>query len=127
MHRAFASVASYLHGHKLLDGTVVICGGEFGRTPRINPAGGRDHWPHGFTMALAGGGIAGGRVIGETSPEPDLEAEDKTKVLRDPHNIADVHATVLHSLGIEFEKEMQTPVGRPMALSKGEVIQDLLV
>ena len=78
-------------------------------------------------MALDGGGIAGGRVIGETSPEPDFEAEDKTKVLRDPHNIADVHATVLHSLGIEFEKELQTPVGRPMAISKGEVISDLLV
>jgi uncharacterized protein (DUF1501 family) len=130
---AFAALIRYLKEHELFDRTTVICGGEFGRMgafngkPGLNLAGGRDHWPHGFTMALAGGGIAGGRVIGETSPEPDLEAEDKTKLLSDPHNIADVHATILHSLGIEFEKELQTPIGRPMIISQGTVIQDLLV
>lgn len=123
---AFAALIRYLNERELLDQTTVICGGEFGRTPGINPAGGRDHWPHGFTMALAGGGIAGGRVIGETSPVPDLDAEDKTKALRDPHNIADVHATILHSLGIEFKKELPTPIGRPMIISQGKVIQDLL-
>ena len=53
----------------LLDRTVVLCGGEFGRTPRINPFDGRDHWPHGFSMALAGGGLRGGQVIGATDPE----------------------------------------------------------
>ena len=123
---AFAALIRYLNERELLDRTTVVCGGEFGRTPRINPAGGRDHWPHGFTMALAGGGIAGGRVIGETSPEPDFEAEDKTKVLHDPHNVADVHATILHSLGVEFEKELQTPVARPMIISQGKTIQELL-
>jgi len=124
---AFAALIRYLNERQLLDRTTVICGGEFGRTPSINPAGGRDHWPHGFTMALAGGGIAGGRVIGETSPEPDLDAEDKTKSLRDPHNVADVHATILQTLGIEFEKELPTPVGRPMIISQGTVIRELLV
>ncbi|MCA9145273.1 MAG: DUF1501 domain-containing protein [Planctomycetales bacterium] len=124
---AFAALIRYLNEHELLDRTTVICGGEFGRTPRINPAGGRDHWPHGFSMALAGGGIAGGRVIGETSPDPDLDVEDKTKILKDPHNIADVHATVLHTLGIEYEKELQTPIGRPMIISQGKAIQELLV
>ncbi len=124
---AFAALIRYLNERELLDRTTVICGGEFGRTPSINPAGGRDHWPHGFTMALAGGGIAGGRVIGETSPEPDLAAEDLTKLLRDPHNIADVHATILHTLGVEFEKELQTPIGRPMIISQGKVIHNLLV
>ena len=124
---AFAALIRYLNERELLDRTTVICGGEFGRTPSINPAGGRDHWPHGFTMALAGGGIAGGRVIGETAPEPNLDAEDLTKLLRDPHNIADVHATILHTLGVEFEKELQTPIGRPMIISQGKVIQDLLV
>ncbi len=123
---AFAALIRYLNERELLDRTTVVCGGEFGRTPRINPAGGRDHWPHGFTMALAGGGIKGGRVIGETSPTPDLDAEDKTKVLRDPHNVADVHATILQTLEIEFEKELQTPVGRPMIISQGEVIRELL-
>ena len=124
---AFAALIRYLHERELLDRTTVICGGEFGRTPRINPAGGRDHWPHGFTMALAGGGIQGGRVVGETSPEPDPDAEDKTQFLKNPHNIADVHATVLHSLGVEYEKELQTPVNRPMIISQGKAIQDLLV
>lgn len=125
---AFAALIRYLREHELFDRTTVICGGEFGRTPKVTPAtGGREHWPHGFSMALAGGGIAGGRVIGETSPEPDLDAEDKTKFLKDPHNIADIHATVLHAMGIEYEKELQTPVNRPMIISQGKPIKDLLV
>lgn len=124
---AFAALIRYLKERELLDDTVVMCGGEFGRTPRINPAGGRDHWPHGFTVALAGGGIRGGRVVGETSPDPDLEAEDKTKDIVEPHNIADVHATVLKTLGIDFEQELQTPIGRPMVVSQGAPIDGLLV
>ena len=123
---AFAALLRYLDEHALLDHTVVICGGEFGRTPRINPAGGRDHWPHGFTVALAGGGIVGGRVVGETSPQPDLEAKDKTKNVVDPHNIADIHATVLRAVGIDFTEELRTPIGRPMIISQGEVIEDLV-
>lgn len=123
---AFAALIRYLRDRELLDDTVVVCGGEFGRTPRINPAGGRDHWPHGFTVALAGGGIAGGRVIGETTPEPDLDAKDKTKGLVQPHNIADIHATILEPLGVDFRQELQTPVGRPMIISQGEPIVDLL-
>jgi hypothetical protein len=124
---AFAALIRYLNEHELLDRTLVVCGGEFGRTPRINPAGGRDHWPHGFTAALAGGGIAGGRVVGETSPEPDLDAKDKTKDVKSPHNIADVHATVLEAVGIDFQQELDTPVGRPMIISRGEAIEELLV
>ncbi len=125
---AYAALIRYLNEHQLLDQTLVMCGGEFGRTPVVTPAtGGREHWPHGFTIALAGGGIAGGRVIGETSPEPDMKAEDKTKFLKDPHNIADVHATVLHALGIDYEVELQTPVNRPMIISQGQAIQELLV
>ena len=66
---AFAALIRDLAPRNLLDQTVVLCGGEFGRTPKINLAGGRDHWPNGFSLALAGGGIAGGRVVGETDPE----------------------------------------------------------
>ena len=124
---AFAALIRYLNEHDLLDRTVVICGGEFGRTPRVNPAAGRDHWPHGFTVALAGGGIVGGRVIGETSPEPDMEAKDKTQFVSEPHNIADVHATVLDAVGIDYEVELDTPVGRPMIISRGQAIEKLLV
>lgn len=123
---AFAALLKHLQERELLDKTIVICAGEFGRTPRINAASGRDHWPHGFTVALAGGGIAGGRVIGETAPEPALDEKDRLRDVADPRNIEDIHATVLHALGIDFEQELQTPIGRPMAISSGQVIRELL-
>jgi len=123
---AFASLIRYLKERELLDDTIVICGGEFGRTPSINPAGGRDHWPHGFTIAMAGGGIAGGRVIGETSSNPNLDAKEKTPEVEDPQEVANVHATVLESLGIDFKQELMTPVGRPMIISEGLPIKELL-
>lgn len=123
---AFAALIAELKRRELLDSTVVFCGGEFGRTPQLNPAGGRDHWPHGFTVALAGGGIQGGRVYGETSPTPDPNAKSPAGVVKNPRNIADVHATMLQALGVDFEQELDTPVGRPMAISKGSVIRELL-
>jgi uncharacterized protein (DUF1501 family) len=123
---AFAALLRDLKSRELLDQTLVICGGEFGRTPRINPAGGRDHWPHGFSMALAGGGIRGGRVIGQTAIEPTSDAKNPQKDVKDPHNVADIHATILHALGINFRRELDTPVGRPMKISEGEVIAELV-
>ncbi|WP_164101244.1 DUF1501 domain-containing protein [Candidatus Laterigemmans baculatus] len=123
---AFAALVADLRRRDLLDETVVLCGGEFGRTPSLNRAEGRDHWPHGFSIALAGGGIAGGRVVGETSPEPRLDASDLTQNVAEPRTVADVHATILHALGIDHHQELMTPVGRPMKLSEGQVIQDLL-
>lgn len=110
----------------LFDQTIVICGGEFGRTPRINRAAGRDHWPHGFSVALAGGRIRGGAVIGETAAEPQLDKVKPLADVRTPHGIEDIHATVLAALGIDFQQELQTPIGRPMAISHGNVIQELL-
>jgi uncharacterized protein (DUF1501 family) len=123
---AYAALLRYLHDHQLLDSTIVLWGGEFGRTPRINPLGGRDHWPHGFTIGLAGGGIRGGQVIGETSPAPPKESTDWTQFVKDPRSIGDIHATILQALGISFDKEILTPIGRPMKLSEGTVIRELL-
>ncbi len=123
---ALSALIRELERRQLLQNTIVLCGGEFGRTPRINPAGGRDHWPHGFSIALAGGGIRAGQVIGATAPQPKLDEEDHLQDVQRPHNIADIHATVLHALGIDFSQEIDTPVGRPMALSQGTVITDLL-
>ncbi len=117
---AFAALIRELRVRKMLDETIVICAGEFGRTPKINAASGRDHWPTGFSLALSGGGFKGGHVHGATDP---------TGISKEPQNpirIADIHSTVLSALGIEFEKEMMTPIGRPMALSKGNVIKSLL-
>jgi len=123
---AFASLLHDLQQRGLWEQTIVMVGGEFGRTPRINAAGGRDHWPHGFSVALAGGAIRGGQVIGETSPELPREGEDPTTRVRDPHNVADLHATILSALGIDFKRELMTPVGRPMVISQGQVITGLL-
>ena len=115
-----AALLRDLHRRGRLGQTVVVCGGEFGRTPKINPLGGRDHWPNGFTMVLAGGGIAGGRVVGETDPEG-------IKNPTHPFTIADVHATVLTAVGLDPRKEHIAPVtGRPIKLSEGKVIAGLL-
>ncbi len=117
---ALAGLMSYLKERDLLKDTVVMCCGEFGRTPQLNPAAGRDHWPHGFSIALAGGGIAGGRVIGETDPDGSkIGCEEGTPV-------ADVHATVMHAMGVDAAHELDTPVGRPMKLSEGKVISALM-
>jgi len=116
---AFAALIADLRERKLLDSTIVLCAGEFGRTPRMNPLGGRDHWPGGFSIAIAGGGIRGGQVIGETDPEGKAE-------VKDPVEVGDLHATILKSLGIDYEKVSQTPIGRTVKFAEGEPIAKLL-
>jgi len=119
---AFASLIRELRARRLLDQTIVICAGEFGRTPKINPASGRDHWPTGFSMALAGGGFRAGHVHGSTDPTgAKLDPLDKESI-----RVADIHTTIQHSLGINHAKELMTPILRPMALSDGRVIKTLL-
>jgi uncharacterized protein (DUF1501 family) len=123
---AYAALIRQLQQRDLLDSTIVLWGGEFGRTPKVNAVGGRDHWPHGFTLALAGGGIPGGRVLGETAAEPKLSETDRLADVRDPVPVEDIHATILHALGIDYEAEHITPIGRPMKFSEGKVINALL-
>ena len=122
---AFASLIRELKKRDLLDTTMVVCGGEFGRTPFVNPVGGRDHWPHGFSIAMAGGGIQGGRVVGETNSKPKRNEKTPLKDLKDPHAIEDVHATILNQLGVNYELELDTPIGRPMKLCQGSPIDVL--
>ena len=117
---AFAALIRDLKDRNLFDSTIVLCGGEFGRTPKLNPVGGRDHWPYGFTIALAGGGIRAGHVVGSTDPSGESREPEK------PVTVQDLHATIQHALGIDCEKELITPVGRPLALSDGKVIRELL-
>lgn len=124
---AFAALIRNLKQRNLLDQTVVLCGGEFGRTPKMNAADGRDHWPHGFSIALAGGGIRGGITVGETSPHPKLDPANRLQDLKNPKNVADIHATILKTLGVDYSRELMTPVGRPMVVSKGTPIGELLV
>jgi uncharacterized protein (DUF1501 family) len=104
----------------LLDSTIVYVTGEFGRTPKINPRAGRDHYPRAMFCLLAGGGIRGGQVVGES----DAKGEGpKDKAI----NPDDVAATFYRQLGIDVRKEYQTPSGRPvMIVRSGEVIRDLV-
>lgn len=123
---AFAALVAELKKRDMLDSTMVLCGGEFGRTPWVNPVGGRDHWPHGFSIAMAGGGVQGGRVVGETSPAPKQGSKRPTDDLKDARPIEDIHATVFEAMGIDFGQELETPIGRPMKVCQGIAINQLL-
>jgi len=109
-----------LKQHELLDSTVVLVLGEFGRTPRINSLDGRDHWPRGFSCLVGGGGLAAGRVLGATDPTGQKRQPEQ------PIQIADLYATVLTRMGIQPGKEVITPIGRPMAFCEGSPIPGLL-
>lgn len=117
---AFATLIKDLVTRDLLDSTVVMCIGEFGRTPTINGLDGRDHWPTGFPCVIGGGGLKSGLVIGSTDPT------GRKKRPNDPIEIKDLYATVLHALGVEYDKEQITPIGRPMAYSYGAPIERLI-
>jgi hypothetical protein len=117
---ALATLLSELGERDLLQSTVVLVMGEFGRTPVINVAGGRDHWPTGFSCLLGGGGIAGGRVIGQTDPS-GAKAEPASGV-----PVEDVAATVLAALGVDVRMELETPEGRPIPVAKGTPIRGAL-
>jgi uncharacterized protein (DUF1501 family) len=116
---AFSGLLRDLKERNLLHKTVVLCAGEFGRTPKVNRLGGRDHWPNGFSVALAGGGIRGGQALGETDPEAIKEPAN-------PVAIADIHATVLTAVGIDPSKIVQSPIGRTLKWSEGRSIPQLL-
>lgn len=117
---AFAALIRDLKERGLYDSTLVVCGGEFGRTPKLNALEGRDHWPYGFTVAVGGGLFRRGHVHGATDPSGEKREPES------PVRVQDLHATLLHGLGINPDKELRTPVGRPLALSDGVVIESLL-
>ncbi|HEV8001696.1 MAG TPA: DUF1501 domain-containing protein [Planctomycetaceae bacterium] len=104
----------------LLETTLVVAMGEFGRTPRINSNAGRDHWGPANTLLVAGGGIAGGRVVGRTNEHGERPASD-------PAGPEDLAATIHHCLGINPEDEFHTPEGRPIKIvNNGRVIKGLI-
>jgi len=120
MEQAFSALLEDLSQRGLLETTLVIWMGDFGRTPHINKDAGRDHWPACYSMVLAGGGIKGGQVIGES------DAIGGQPILQ-PVTPADVHATVLTALGYDpHGQTFMTSDGRPMPLSEGEAIKGLL-
>jgi hypothetical protein len=107
--RAYSALIEDLDQRGMLDATLVCNLAEFGRTPRVNPAGGRDHWPQCFTCYFAGGGVKGGRVVGSSDPIGAVPADR-------PVEPADVVATIFHSLGLNLERTLPGPSGRPFPL-----------
>jgi hypothetical protein len=94
----------------LLGNTLVCNLSEFGRTPRVNPAGGRDHWPQCWSVYFAGGGVKGGRVVGRSDPIGGYPAER-------PVTPPEIIATIYHSLGFDVEDTLPGPAGRPFPLT----------
>ncbi len=119
MDQAVAALLEDLHDRGLLEETLVVWLGEFGRTPKINGAGGRDHWGNVFSMAMAGGGIRGGVVFGASDR---IAAYPKDGRVTPP----DLHATIHHCLGIRPETEIRDNLGRPVPISRGDVIQQIV-
>jgi uncharacterized protein (DUF1501 family) len=119
LDKAFAALIEDLQQRGLLESTVVLCMGEFGRTPRINGEAGRDHFARAWSVALGGAGIQGGRAIGKTSA-------DGTSVESDPYTSEDLMATVCQALGISLQTTFTAKNGRPMKIAGGgRVIQEL--
>lgn len=104
----------------MLGTTLVIVTGEFGRTPRVNERGGRDHWGASSTILIGGGGVQGGRVVGASNERAEKPAGD-------PFGPEDLAATMFHLLGIDPNEELYTPEGRPHKLANnGRLISGLL-
>lgn len=117
---ALSALIRGLKARDLYDDTILLVGTEFGRTPKLNLTEGRDHWPHGFSVLLGGGGLRGGIAVGETDPAG--EKQDTEGAIR----VEDIHATILRRLGIDTSEEVITPIGRPIKISDGRVIQELV-
>jgi uncharacterized protein (DUF1501 family) len=108
---AWATLMADLKDRGLLDSTLIVWAGEFGRTPRINTTTGRDHWARSWSTVLAGGGIRGGQVVGKTSP-------DGTDVTERPVDGQDFLATVGLALGVDVTKQNNSNVGRPIRIAE---------
>ena len=119
--RPVAALIADLKSRGLLDQTLVVWGGEFGRTP-TGQGGGRDHHPYGFTMWLAGGGVRGGMTYGSTDEFGFFAVEDKV-------HVHDLHATMLHLIGLDHEALTFRYSGRDFRLTDvyGRVVNEILV
>ena len=120
LDRAMSALVDDLEQRGMLENTVVLWMGEFGRTPRINGNSGRDHWARSWSVVAGGGGLKPGIAIGKTN-------EDGTRVEGQSHSAEDLMATVCKTLGISLESTFTSRNGRPMKIANsGKVIEDLL-
>jgi hypothetical protein len=118
---AWSALMDDLRSRGLLDSTLIVWMGEFGRTPKINPQAGRDHFPTAWTTVLAGGGIKGGQVIGNTGPD-GMQAKDR------PVAVPDFLATVCKGLGVDPMGQNDSGIGRPIRIvdPKAKAIREVL-
>lgn len=120
LDQAAAALIDDLTNTGMIDDTLVVIMGEFGRTPKINVTGGRDHWPRVFSVALAGGGVAGGQVIGVSDRTGESPADR-------PVTPSDLAATIYSLLGIDPGRTLHTSDGRPIRINQhGKVIAELV-
>src|SRR6266478_4976960 len=105
--QGYSALLEDLFQRGMLDNTLVTCLAEFGRTPKVNPAGGRDHWPNCWTMVLGGGPLKGGTIVGSSD---DIGGSPKDR----PTNPGMVAATVFKGLGIDLKTELPGAQGRPI-------------
>lgn len=118
--QAYAALITDLDQRGMLDSTLVMVSSEFGRTPKINKDGGRDHWPRVFSVALAGGGFKRGYIHGAS----DATGGDVEESALSPENLA---ATLYTQIGIDPDSKLMTPDGRPVAIVyNGTVVKDLI-
>ncbi len=118
--QGFSALITDLANSGLLDETLVVVMGEFGRTPKLNTRGGRDHWPGVFSVVMAGGGVRGGQVIGRSDNVGELPTDQ-------PVTPADIACSIYTALGIDPHALLPTRDGRKIAINRdGEVIRGLL-
>jgi hypothetical protein len=116
--QTLSALVTDLKERGLLDSTLVVWAGEFGRTPKISSNGGRDHWPSCYSVALAGGGVKGGYVHGKSDKLGALPTEGKVT----PEDLA---ATMFHALGLDPETEIRDAQNRPLPISRGQPVKEL--
>jgi hypothetical protein len=112
---ALSGLLDDLHERGRLEETLVVVLGEFGRTPKINTTGGRDHWPRVFSVLLAGGGVAGGQVLGASDSQGESPGDR-------PITPADLACTIYRLLGVDPTHELRTPDGRPIRINQGGTV-----
>ena len=121
LDRALSALIQDLTDRRMLDETLVVVMGEFGRTPKINSQGGRDHWPNVFSVMLAGGGVQGGQVVGSSDALGEFPKER-------PVTPSDLSATIYTLLGIDPSLELHTSDGRPVRVAPdgARVVSELI-
>ncbi len=120
LDQAYAALLKDLHARGLLDKTLVVWMGDFGRTPKVNPSAGRDHWGQSTAVCMGGGGLKTGVIVGASNEYAEAPRDN-------PIFVPDVAATIYHALGIDLETYHTTPDGRPIKVNNdGRLIPELV-